>query len=249
MTLPDLTRRGRRRLFVALAAGLVGLSVPLWVPRLLAVLPAFRVEHVHVLGTRYVAPDEVTHLMALDPGASVWDDVEPLERQVRAHPMIRDVMIGRKGLHTLEVVVVEKRPVALVATPELRPVNGDGRVLPLEPSESDLDLPIIQGQAVLEDEVVEDPRIREIAGVLEALERSDPEFMSVVSQVGGAPDGGYRFLMLPNADAGAVLLPPNDPARALRRVSLALGQIDDPRVDRADARFAGQVVLTGGHRR
>jgi len=249
MRLPDLTRRTRRRLFVALAAGLVGLSVPLWVPRLLATLPAFRVEHVQVRGTRYVAPDEITRLIALEPDASVWDDVEPLEVRVRAHPMIRDAIVRREGLHTLEVVVAEKRPVALIATPELRAVNGEGRVLPLEPSEAELDLPIIQGQATLEDEVVEEPLIREIAGVLDALDRSDPEFMSVVSQVGSASDGGYRFLMLPGADAGAVLLPPSDPVRALRRVSLALGQIDDPRVDRADARFAGQVVLTGGHRR
>jgi len=249
MSLSDLTRRGRRRLFVTLAAGCVGLSVPLWVPRLLATLPAFRVEHVEVLGTRYVAPDDITRLIALEPAASVWDDVEPLEDRVRTHPMIRDAIIRREGLHTLEVVVIEKRPVALVATPELRAVNGDGRVLPLEPAETDLDLPIIEGQAAVEDEVVQDPLIREIAGVLDALDRSDPEFMSVVSQVGGAVEGGYRFLMLPSADAGTVLLPPNDPVRALRRVSLALGRIDDPRVDRADARFAGQVVLTGGHGR
>lgn len=249
MKLSDLTRRGRRRLFVVVTAGLVGVSVPQWVPRLLSTLPAFQVEQVRVLGTRYVAPGEITRLIALEPDASVWDDVEALEDRVRAHPMIRDATVRREGLHILEVVVVEKRPVALVATPELRAVNGDGRVLPIEPSETHLDLPIIQGQTPLEDELVVDSLIREIAGVLGLLDRSDPAFMSVVSQVGGAPDGGYRFLMLPTADAGAVLLPANDPVRALRRVSLALGQIDDPRVARADARFAGQVVLTLEERR
>ena len=242
----DLTRRGRRRLFVVLAAGLVGLSVPLWVPRLLATLPAFRVEHVRVLGTRFVPPDEITRLLALEPAASVWDDVEPLQDRLRAHPMVRKAIIRRRGLHTLDVVVIEKRAVALVATPELRAVNGEGRILPLEPSEAALDLPIIEGQATLHDQVVQDSAIRRIAAVLGALDRSDPEFMSVVSQVGRAPGGGYRFVMLPSADAGAVLLPPNDPVRALHRVSIALGQIDDARVDRADARFAGEVVLAGG---
>jgi hypothetical protein len=240
----QLTRRGRRRLFVIATAGLLGLSVPAWVPRLLATLPAFRVEQIEVIGTRYIPPDEVKALVALGPEASVWDDLDVWEARVRSHPMIRDATVRRNGLHALQVVVVEKRPVALVATPELRPVNADGHLLPLDASRAELDLPIIHGLAEVDGDEVVDPDTRRIARLLDALDRAQPEFLEVVSEVGYAEDGGYEFLMLPRADAGTVLLPTHDPVRALRRISFALGRVDDPRVGRADARFAGQVVLT-----
>lgn len=240
-----LTRRGRRRLAVVLGAGLVGLSVPFWVPRLLSALPAFRVDRVTVVGTTLVPPDEVTRLLALAPDASVWDAVEPLEARVRRHPMVRDATVRREGFNALSVIVVEKRPVALVATPELRAVNGEGRVLPVEPSEAALSLPVIAGTTDVDGDLVTEPAVRELAAVLDRLDRANADFVSVISEVGLAPGGGYRFLMLPDADAGSVYLPNDDPEGALRRVSLALGQVDDPRVETADARYAGQVVLAG----
>ncbi len=242
----ELTRRARRRLQVVAMAGILGLSVPAWVPRLLATLPAFRVEEVRVLGTRYAAPHEITALLDLESDASVWDDAGPWEDRVRQHPMVREARVRRAGLHGLEVVVVEKRPVALIATPELRPVLGDGRILPLEPWKADLDLPVIAAEAgvEVEEERVVDPKVLELASLLERLDRGDPEFVSVVSEVRPAEDGGYEFRMLPDADAGRVFLPEHDPLRALRRISLALGRIEDPRVRTADARFEDRVILT-----
>lgn len=241
-----LTRRGKRRIFVIASAGILGLGVPHWMPRLLATLPAFHVERVKIVGTTHVAPDEINHLLDLGPDASVWDSVDPLEDRIRAHPMIRDAAVRRDGLNGLSVVVVEKRPVALVATPELRAVNGSGVVLPVEPFLAGLDLPVISGVTTIEDDVVQDTAVRAMAGILDQLVRADPGFVSVVSEVGPAPGGGYGFTMLPAADADVVLLPTDEPVRALGRVSLALGRIEDARVARADARYRHQVVLTPG---
>jgi cell division septal protein FtsQ len=183
-------------------------------------------------------------LIALEPDASVWDRVEPLEERIRAHPMIREATVRREGLHGLSVVVIEKRPVAFIATPELRAVNGAGRVLPIEPAETALNLPLISGVTEVEGDVVLDEATRQLADVLDQLDRADADFVAIISEASMAPDGGYRFLMLPTADAASVFLPSLDPVSALNRVSLALGQIEDPRVDRADARYARQVVLT-----
>ena len=96
----------------------------------------------------------------------------------------------------------------------------------------------------VEEERVVDPKVLELASLLERLDRGDPEFVSVVSEVRPAEDGGYEFRMLPDADAGRVFLPEHDPLRALRRISLALGRIEDPRVRTADARFEDRVILT-----
>ncbi len=240
-----LTRRGRRRLAVVVLAAAAGLTVPLWVPRLLSALPAFRVERVQVVGTQYVAPNEVADLAAVAPDASVWDDPTAWEERVETHPMVREAHVRRDGLHAVEIRVVEKRPVALVATPELRAVSGEGRILPLEPWRSGVDLPLIAGPATVEDGVVQDAGVRELGTVLEGLYAEDPAFLEQVSEVRRTADG-YEFLMLPGAEAGEVLLPAAAPGPALRRVALALGQTGDARVVRADARYARQVVLTLG---
>lgn len=238
-----ITRRGRRRLLFALMAASIGLSVPIWVPPLLATLPAFRISELRVLGTEHIAPDEIRAL-AVTPDASIWDDPATWEERVRTHPMVREATAHREGFRTFEIAVVERRPVALVPTPELRPVSGDGYVLPLEPSFASLDLPIVQGPVETESGFVTDPGTRELIFALARMDRTRSDFMSLVSEVGPAAEGGYRFLLLPGAGADVVLLPRDQPLRALDRVSIALGQIEDRRVARADARFRGQVVLT-----
>ncbi len=107
-----------------------------------------------------------------------------------------------------------------------------------------LDMPVIRGLVEVQDGRVTDPRIRSLAALLDRLERAHPDFVSLVSEVAEVPTGGYRFAMLPGAEAEVVLLPEEDPVGALDRVALALGQIEDRAVARADARFMGQVVLT-----
>ena len=239
-----ITRRGRRRLLLGLMVASIGFSVPIWLPRLLATLPAFHISEVRVIGTEHISPDEITGLAAVAPDASVWDDPATWEARVRVHPMVREATARREGFHTLEIAVVERRAVALVATPELRPVSGDGYVLPLEPSYASLDLPIVRGPVEMESGFVTDPETRELISALARMDRTRSDFMSLVSEVGPAAEGGYRFLLLSGAGAEVVLLPRDQPLRALDRVSIALGQIEDRRVARADARFRGQVVLT-----
>lgn len=246
---PRITRRGRRRLLFALMAASIGFSVPLWVPRILATLPAFRISELRVVGAEHASTDEIRELAAVTPDASVWDDPAAWEERVRAHPLVREATARREGFHTLEIAVVERRPVALVATPELRPVSGDGYMLPLEPSSAPLDLPIVRGPVETERGFVTDPEIRELIFALERMDRTRGDFMSLVSEVGRAAEGGYRFLLLPGAGADVVLLPRDQPLRALDRVSIALGQIEDRHVARADARFRGQVVLTRAEER
>lgn len=252
-----MTRRARRRLFVLGTAALVGATVPFWMPRLLSAFPAFRVERVEVVGTRYVAPDDVVRLAAISPDASVWDDPAPWEARVEAHPLVRRASIHRRGVRRVEIRVVEDRPVALAATPRLVAVSGDGRVLPLDPLEAALDLPLLHGTArVAEDGRLAAPEHRDLAGLLYRLESYEPAFVQKVSEVRLLAGPAAEVRMLESSHAGRILLPMADPVRALRRVELALGHAGEesdavpgegaappPRVQVADARFDGQVVL------
>lgn len=142
--------RVRARRAALAAATLLLAASPWWGPAALSRLDFFRVRRVEVEGTRYVSPDEIVQRLRIDTTASVWGDVEELERRVRRHPSVRDVRIARKLPGTLLVRVTENLPVALVqAAAGLVPVDAAGKSLPINPATSDVDLPVLAARDTL----------------------------------------------------------------------------------------------------
>lgn len=135
--------RAIRFLAVVSAAGLLAWGATL-VPGLLASLPLFEVDGVEVSGTRYMDAAAAVGAMAVPAGASVWDDPTPWEARLREHALVLDVRVRRRLPSTLVAEVVEREPVALVATPTLEPVDGEGRFLPIDPVLHRLDLPLLE---------------------------------------------------------------------------------------------------------
>ncbi len=241
-----MTRRTRRRIYVATLSAVVGAGAPLWAPVLLSRLPGFRVEEVRVVGTHYVPPDRVVALAAVEPGASVWDDPSAWERRVRSDPMIADARVRRTGVHRIEIRVTEVEPVALVPTPDLVPVDSAGDLLPLDPARADLDLPILGSRAGVAHGKLQDPATRRLLDVLDKLRESEPAFVRSASQLLRVP-GGVEVFMTGGAEVQRVLLPAGDPEGGLRRVEAALAdRHGQPPAAEADARFEGQVVVSRG---
>jgi cell division protein FtsQ len=128
---------------IALAAFFILLS-PLWAVLLFRRMDFFRVRHVEVIGARHIHPPDVLERLQVDTLNSVWDPTEPLEARVSAHPLIREVQIERKLPGTLVVRIIEHIPVALVATTGgFRAYDERGVALPIDPSTSDIDAPIL----------------------------------------------------------------------------------------------------------
>lgn len=247
-----MTRRTRRRVYVVVLAAMIGAGSPVWAPPLLQTLPAFRVERVEVVGTGFLAPEEVAARADVPADASVWDEPDRWRRRVEAHPLVERARVRRSGFHTLEISVEEVQPVALAAAGgTLRPVSGDGVLLPLDPARHGLDLPILlldggpgasggggDGAA----ERLEGAEGRTLVRVLSRLLEEEPGFVARVSSLRVLEGGGIEVSMVESTHARTVLLPPRGSARALRRVELALGE-QAGAVARADARFRNQVVL------
>jgi cell division protein FtsQ len=137
--------RGRRiRLAAAAAGGLLLLTTPWWGPPLLSNLAFFRARKVEIRGATYLSPSEVLSRLAIDSGASVWDDPEPWISRLEQHPQVESVRIERRLPGTLVVVVEENLPVALVpARTGFTAIDGAGRQLPIDPAGASLDLPIL----------------------------------------------------------------------------------------------------------
>lgn len=103
----------------------------------------FRLRKVLIEGNRYLPADSVMQKLHVDTARSVWDDTDTLVARLRTMPQIADVEISRRLPGTLVVSIRENLPVALAPSPRgLEPVDSAGRILPIDPSMTDVDLPV-----------------------------------------------------------------------------------------------------------
>jgi cell division protein FtsQ len=219
------------RLTLAGIGVLVLLASPLWGPPVLRRLEFFRVRRVEILGTRYTAPSELLDRLRVDTTRSVWDPLEPLAARLRSHAQIESVTVTRRLPGTLVVHVTERHPVALVEAPGgLRAVDERGRRLPLDPSRTPVDAPVVTAA----------PRDTLVYHLLGEMQREAPAVYARLSSIRAA---GADEIVLQIADLSV---------RAMTNVTLArLGDIDPVQRDlrrrqlraaEVDLRYRDQVI-------
>jgi cell division protein FtsQ len=144
----DGEREGRawrwRRLALVIGGLVVFGTAPWWGPQVLAEMSFFRLRRVQVVGARYVRADSIVALLGVDTTRSIWDETDELVARARKHPQVSDVEIARRVPGTLVVTISERVPVAFVPTARgLDPLDAAGRVLPIDPSRINVDLPVL----------------------------------------------------------------------------------------------------------
>jgi cell division protein FtsQ len=221
----------RWRLVLAGILALLLLASPLWGPRALRHLAFFRVRRVEILGTRYTAPSELLERLRVDTTRSVWDPLEPLAARLRGHAQVESVTVSRRLPGTLVVQVTERHPVALVDAPGgLRAVDERGRRLPLDPSRTPVDAPVVMAA----------PRDTMVYHLLGAMQREAPALYAKLSSIRAT---GADEIVLQIADL---------PVRAMTNVTLArLGDVEPVQRDlmrrqlraaEIDLRYRDQVI-------
>lgn len=144
----DADKKGRRvpRLKLALVgiAALLVLSIPLWAPLMLRQMDFFRVRRLEIIGTRYIAINDIVARANVDTMRSVWDPMGPITNRVKSHPGVETVNVSRKLPGTLVITISEYQPVALVPGPQgFRVYDRRGVALPVDPARVPVDAPII----------------------------------------------------------------------------------------------------------
>ena len=226
----DDSRFPRWRLALGGVLLLVLLASPLWGPRALRHLAFFRVRKIEVNGLRYTPAGEVLSRLRVDTTRSVWDPLAPLAERVMTHPQVESAYVSRKLPGTLVVDVVERRPVALVPIgAELRAVDERGVTLPLDPSRTPVDAPVVTA-----------PRAAGVYHLLGEMQREAPALYARISSIRPAGDGE---LLVQVADV---------PVRTMTSVTLArLSDIEPVERDLArrqlraaelDLRYRDQVI-------
>ncbi|HEY7896293.1 MAG TPA: FtsQ-type POTRA domain-containing protein [Gemmatimonadaceae bacterium] len=153
---------------VVLALVLV-VAIPWWGPLLLSQLGYFHVRQVEIDGAVYAQPSRIIARMRVDTTMSIWMNLAPIERRVASDPQVRSVAIERKLPGTLVVRLVENQPVALVeggstakgSSDAMRVVDAAGRALPIDPSRTNIDLPVVESADPSVLELLADVRARE----------------------------------------------------------------------------------------
>ncbi len=173
----------RKLLWVTLW-GLVAAGVALaadWLPDALAELEFFRAREYRVAGARLLQEQEILAAAAISPFVSVFDDLTSIELRLEQHPLIRRARVTAELPGTLVLTIEERTPVGFVAGPVLEPVDRDGQVLPLDPVEHRLDLPVLMraggGAALTPSE------LRILAREVDRLAADDPTFLAAISEM------------------------------------------------------------------
>ncbi len=228
-------------LWLAVAGG-VALAAA-WLPDALAELEYFRVTDFSVVGARIVDVEEIIETASVPLYASVFDAADAWERRLEEHPLIRRAKITGDLPATLIVTVEERVPVALVLNTLLDPVDRDGQVLPLDPSEHRLDLPLLRADHGLEG--LTTPQLRILAMEVERLTADDPSFMAAVSEL--ALDDKGDATVVVEGDVRVRFRPPLS-HRRLRDGLTVLQDAERRRPDQraaiVDLRYADQVVVS-----
>lgn len=230
---------------VAMAVVAASGSAVWWGPGLLRDVPWFKVRRVEVVGTAYVAPDEVLEAADIRQGRSVFDDFGDAQARVAAHPLIERARIVPRGLRTVRVEVQELVPIVLAAVPELRALTAHGTILPLDPTRTPVDLPILAAPLeTREGRVVGGDGLEVLRGFAR-VQALDPGLAAIVSDVRGAHGGGIALSLLDSHEAEELLLPAEPDERVLRRLRATLADLRrrDWSGRRLEARYAGLVVV------
>lgn len=243
------------------------------VPEVLAGMEYFRVEQVEIEGMRFLERADVEAVLDLPPGASVWDDRGAWTERLASHPLVRTVAVERRLPSTLVVILEERTPVALLASPTLTPVDAEGHTLPVDPATHRLDLPLLRVPASPArpavarswDDAGDRPDVakrssagdgwaastpsrpvRVLAGEAARLSDADPTFGAMLSEL----EWRRRDAVIARLGNPSVALHFQAPLTP-RRLQEAMAVLDDARTRNprrtvllVDLRFADQVVVS-----
>ncbi|MEO8603296.1 MAG: FtsQ-type POTRA domain-containing protein [bacterium] len=236
--------------WIGLAAGvLIGLAVAGWLAReplatALREHPYFVVKRVVIHGTEHaLTADDLRAWIGLTDATTVWE-VAPgrVRERLEAHPYVARAAVRRQFPGTLEIVVRERRPLAIAVLDDLYYVDRGGVTFgPLRP-EDDRDLPLITG---LDPKASDGTRNWLLRRALRLMRRADDApALGVLSEI--HIDAKRGVIVFPAAPRVPVLLGwgswPAKLARARRALDSWHGSTE--RLARLDTRFRNQVVAT-----
>jgi hypothetical protein len=224
-----------------------GLAGAVWGRDILVKIKFFNVRRVEVVGAHWVAPDSVLELAAIGRDRSAWEDYSGVEQRLAEHPLIEEVDVQRWGLRGLRIVVIEVEPLALVGVPALQAVRADGTLLPIDPSRTSVDLPLLtmQGEVAEDSSRLSDGPALQALKAFAGLHALDPGLTAIVSDFELEGEGGLLANLVGAQPAQRLALPLDVDELLVRRIRATLADLRSRGVAASviEARYADQIVV------
>jgi cell division protein FtsQ len=153
----------------------------------------FRLEDISVIGNEMLTSREVVARSGLDIGANLFDtDLQSATSRLTGHPMVRGALLLRQPPGSLVITIDERRPLALLSTPNgLIGLDGEGTLCTLPPVP--LDLPIITHIKALTDS----NGVQHLGNLVRFLKALDAcHFLEDVSEICPIDQSEARVLMV-----------------------------------------------------
>lgn len=199
--------------------------------RLMRSLSFFEVRRLELVGGRYLTPLAVARSLGVKPGASIFDDLGPLETRARAIPGVLEATISRRIPGTIRVTVREAEPVALAERGgRLVLLDASGQVLPFDPTQPAADLPLADV----------DPAV---TGVLALVRETAPKLFARIERASRV----YQDVAL-DVVVGRILFRAGVSSAEIRDLALVASELarKGHTWRELDARFASRVIVRGG---
>ena len=169
----------RQRALWAAGALVAAALVAVALPRVLSTLDYFHVQTVQLEGARFLTPTAVVAALGADTSVSVFDDPELFRAKVESIPLVAHASVRRRLPGTLVVTIVERMPVALVATKDgFRGVDSAGTILQIDPALSAFDAPVVLPPAGARDTASD----RRLYNLLGAIRSRDPALFDAIEE-------------------------------------------------------------------
>ncbi len=171
----------RKQRYLVWGASLMAAALALFfgLPRLLSTLEFFHVQTVQLEGARFLTPSAVIAALGADTTASVFDDAGRFAAKVEAIPLVAQARVRRRLPGTLVVTIVERTPVALVATQDgFRGVDSAGTRLPIDPALAAFDAPVVLPPSGPRDTAAD----RRLFNLLGTMRARDPALFDAIEE-------------------------------------------------------------------
>ncbi|MEX0907456.1 MAG: FtsQ-type POTRA domain-containing protein [Gemmatimonadota bacterium] len=203
----------------------------------------FDVQHVEVTGVHHLSGRAAVAASGITRASNVFDDAEPWLDALRRHPLVASARIERRLPATLVVHIEEAVPIAFARTPELRAIDAAGRILPTDPADDEMDLPVLAVRTrVSAAGNAADPQTQSLTRFLGIVARHEPGLLGWISELD--VHGDAVRLVLRNTSDAEVLVQARPTAHGLRELHIMLTELATPQIVAADSTDeAGSAVV------
>lgn len=166
-------------------------AIGVWLlPRALRGLDYFHIQTVQLEGARFLTPTSVVAALGADTAASVFDDPARFVAKVESIPLVARARVRRRLPGTLVVTIVERTPVALVATANgFRGVDSSGTRLPIDPAISAFDAPVVLPALGARDTAAD----RRLFNLLGTMRAKNPALFDAIEEVRRVSSSEWQF--------------------------------------------------------